>query len=85
MGYFLWLNDRIVMIKVANAIANVNDSYTVMASPPCTDDATRYGQISLNYLGASQPPSSTVLSINIIPNIRSFCYKIVLLKIIYLF
>jgi hypothetical protein len=34
VDYFFWLNDRTATIKVANAIANVKDSNTVIQHHP---------------------------------------------------
>jgi hypothetical protein len=47
MGYFLWfLNESIDTINAANAIANINASYTVIGTTPFLT-------------GGSQPPLST--------------------------
>jgi len=42
MGYFLWLNDRIAMTNVANAMANINASNTDMASPPSEEECANH-------------------------------------------
>ena len=41
MGYFLWLNDSIITINVAKAIANINDSNTDIGTTPFRTGVSR--------------------------------------------
>ena len=43
MGYFLWLNDSIITINVAKAIANINDSNTDIGTTPFRTGVSPYG------------------------------------------
>ena len=63
MGYFLWLNDRIVITNVANVIANINALYSFIAPLPGPHNVGHAGVVAGRnehlFTGVNQPPLNT--------------------------